>query len=155
MAKIEFTILVLSWVGCILTALILLPQVIKSLITKSTNDINVLFPIINITSNIFWILAVSIGVAFGVKNDMAIPLLVVNSLSASGAIILLILKIINKEPNYYKKLLKTNRFLLEQNIKISNEILELKENIKLNKENIALQKEKNKLQKEIVDLLKL
>lgn len=90
----QIAIYILSGVGCLLTASILIPQIVKVIRTNSAKDISTIMITINISSCVFWIVATSMQISTGF-NELQPALIVVNSISLTCAIILLILKIIH------------------------------------------------------------
>lgn len=95
--NLNLIITILSWLGVILTGSILVPQIFKVFKTKSTKDISVIFPCINLASNITWIVATSLQLSIGINNEMGYALIAVNCISGICALILLTYKLYNEK----------------------------------------------------------
>ncbi len=97
----QIAIYILSGIGCLLTASILIPQIVKVIKTNSAKDISTIMITINISSCIFWIVATSMQIATGF-NELQPALIVVNSISLTCAVILLTLKLLHNKKGKQK-----------------------------------------------------
>ena len=79
---------IIGFIAGILVACSLIPQTIKSWKTKSTNDISILYMLINLSGQILWIV-------YGFMIS-SLSLIIMSSITLIFAISLLILKIRNK-----------------------------------------------------------
>lgn len=90
------TVILLSWIGVVLTGSILLPQIFKALWTKKTDDVSFWHVFINIASNVIWIVASILGRD---DNPMWAALVAVNVISSICAITLTILMLCYNKKN--------------------------------------------------------
>ena len=86
-------ITVLSAIGCVGTASIYLPQIIRVIKLKKASQISWLMSIFEMSSNVFWLIATGLQLGLDIGNlGMNIALTLVNSLCFMSALTLLILK---------------------------------------------------------------
>tara|TARA_B110000971_G_C19849213_1_gene426260 strand:- start:188 stop:547 length:360 start_codon:yes stop_codon:yes gene_type:complete len=109
------TDVIISWVTCLLTILVLLPQVIKSFYSNNTDSLSVTFLILQFISSLFWVIYAFVLVELPMIISMSFYLLF--SIMLLGLkFVHMIIRIIKKIRNKIKEKKDDNNTEDENNI---------------------------------------